>query len=430
MRLWVVLLVLLVGTSLVEGKNDDEEDSYGDEMMDKKEEMMRKKSGSRRVRPSERPPRASAPTRVLKSQEKANCPIGCTCNRTSVSCINVDGDASLFQQIQPIAFPAMDTLVLTGNRFADISGSGLFGNKNVHDMLTLANFSDNRISGISQETFANMPHLEYLYLSNNLIDKTSKNPFGILKKLRKLYLAKALKNPATTLSSMFDTHRNQLVQLESIDLSSNKIEKIEETTFCKVNGVAELLLSKNSLSSFEVGKNCLNGLMRLDLSGNLFNSFSSALFDALPNLFALDISDNPLVCDCDLKPFIEFAQKEDSRFLNQDKTVCASPQALYGKSIFRLKTESVCVPKSSNVFSNLFLLVLFCTVGFFIYRFYRHRIPSPAVFQFGRRSAAPPPTYREIGEGGRIISREGSPDEEDSIFENPLYTFDNPAWAR
>ncbi|GMS98601.1 hypothetical protein PENTCL1PPCAC_20776 [Pristionchus entomophagus] len=441
MRLLLVALFLLGVVRLAEGKGrtaeikdqDEEEDSYGDELMDKKEERRGKTPRLSRVRTEPRAPRASVPTKTLKSQEEFNCPIGCNCNKTHVACVNADADASLFQQIQPIAFPALDTLVLTGNRFADISGKeGLFGNKNQHEYLSLVNLSDNRISAISQQTFINMPHLEWLYLSNNRISTSSKNPFGGLAKLKKLYLSNALRKQAISeehLSTFFDARGNQLVHLESIDLSANNIKSLSKDTFCKVSGVAELLLGKNQLSAFDVAKNCLNGLRRLDLSGNSFTSLSSSLFDSLPNLNALDVSDNPIECECEMKEFIAFAQKENARFLNQDRTLCASPAALHGQSLFRVKMESVCVPKSSNIFSNLFLLVLFGTVGFFVYRFYRHRIPTPAVFQFGR--SHPPPVYREIGEGGRIIqSRGASPEEEDSIFENPLYTFENPAWAR
>lgn len=52
-------------------------------------------------------------------------------------------------------------------------------------------------------------------------------------------------------------------------------------------------------------------------SGNSFTTFSSSLFDLLPSLTSLDISENPIECDCGVKEFIEFAQKEDSKFLNQ-----------------------------------------------------------------------------------------------------------------
>ncbi|GMT27507.1 hypothetical protein PFISCL1PPCAC_18804 [Pristionchus fissidentatus] len=432
------LCLLLLFSPFIIASRRDEEDSYGDEMMTaepaKGKKMVVRPS---RVRSESRGPRASSPTMTLRQQEEFNCPIGCSCNKTTITCQNIDSESNLFLQIQPIAFPHLDTLILTGNRFADLASSGLFGNKKEHEYLTLANLSDNRISSISQQTFINMPHLEYLYLSNNLISKTSKNPFGGLKKLKKLYLSNALTGKAIDsdrIGTLFEARSNQLQDLESIDLSSNKIKAIDNDAFCMVVGVAELLLGKNILSAFEVDKNCLNGLRRLDLSGNLFTSFSTSLFDSLPNLSTLDISDNPIECDCNMKSFIEFAQKDDTKFLNQDRTQCASPQALNGKSIFRVKLESVCVPKSSNIFSNLFLLALFGVVAFFVYRFYRHRIPTPAVFQFGPRHPTPghDAIYREIGEGGRIVPRENSLEEEDedSIFENPLYTFDNPAWAR
>lgn len=61
--------------------------------------------------------------------------------------------AVLTLQMQPLAFPHLDTLIMSGNRLADLSADSLFGADRVHKRLTLVNLTDNRITSISAQTF-------------------------------------------------------------------------------------------------------------------------------------------------------------------------------------------------------------------------------------------------------------------------------------
>ncbi|KAK6018428.1 leucine Rich repeat-containing domain protein, partial [Ostertagia ostertagi] len=85
----------------------------------------------------------------------------------------------------------------------------------------------------------------------------------------------------------------------------------------QVLGLRRLDLSNNNLTSFEVAPNCLRSLEALDLSGNHFTVVPTSLWDSLESLSTLDISGNPLNCDCSLQPFSTIAKQEKYSFLNQ-----------------------------------------------------------------------------------------------------------------
>lgn len=78
-----------------------------------------------------------------------------------------------------------------------------------------------------------------------------------------------------------------------------------------------MVLSNNKLTKFEYTEGCLDSLHVLDLSGNRVNTVPVSLMKLLPSLDTIDFSSNPLICDCDLAEFHEFALDERDDFLNQ-----------------------------------------------------------------------------------------------------------------
>ncbi|VDO76646.1 unnamed protein product [Heligmosomoides polygyrus] len=158
-----------------------------------------------------------------------------------------------------------------------------------------------------------------------------------------------------------------------------------------VLGLRRLDLSNNNLTSFEVAPNCLRSLEALDLSGNhitnvrLLSQLPSSLWDSLESLSSLDVSGNPLHCDCSMQPFSAIAKQEKYSFLNQvtsrGKTLCASPPNRAGKNLFELK-EDLCKSGSWG-WGSFILLVVVSAAGLLAYRHYRNRIPVPPAFQFG-----------------------------------------------
>lgn len=78
-----------------------------------------------------------------------------------------------------------------------------------------------------------------------------------------------------------------------------------------------LNLADNRLDVFNFNPNCLSSLRMLDLSKNQFFNVMPKLWKSLPLLDTMDLSRNPLLCNCELENFREFAQLESNSFLNQ-----------------------------------------------------------------------------------------------------------------
>lgn len=78
-----------------------------------------------------------------------------------------------------------------------------------------------------------------------------------------------------------------------------------------------LKLDNNQLTTFDFDPNCFASLHMLDLSGNQLGTIPTTVWKALPSLDSIDVSKNPLKCDCDLREFHVFAIDEVNDFLNQ-----------------------------------------------------------------------------------------------------------------
>lgn len=85
----------------------------------------------------------------------------------------------------------------------------------------------------------------------------------------------------------------------------------------QLNGLIRLHLSGNKLRTFDVTSGCLPNLNVLDLSANKLSTVSALLWETLPSLATVDISSNPLNCDCALVPAMKQLSKTPSSSLNQ-----------------------------------------------------------------------------------------------------------------
>lgn len=87
----------------------------------------------------------------------------------------------------------------------------------------------------------------------------------------------------------------------------------------QLNGLIRLHLSGNKIKKFDVKSDCLRNLNVLDLSGNELFTLSIHLWEVLPSLTTIDISSNPLNCDCDIMPAIKELSRSPTSSLNQVK---------------------------------------------------------------------------------------------------------------
>ncbi|GFO46230.1 variable lymphocyte receptor a [Plakobranchus ocellatus] len=124
---------------------------------------------------------------------------------------------------------------------------------------------ENKITKIPPEIFSKMKNLTQINLYRNEIKGIERGGFKGLMKLRALILG------ANLIRHIPKNIFNEAVlpQLEYLSLESNKLERIENETFCNLTRLTSLKLNNNSISYIsQEGFKGLSNLIRLVLSGD------------------------------------------------------------------------------------------------------------------------------------------------------------------
>ena len=105
---------------------------------------------------------------------------------------------------------------------------------------------------------------------------------------------------------------SSLVKLEKLHLEQNEIRSFSsETVFCSLEHLIDLHLGNNLLNDIQFRIDCLFHLRFIDFDANTIQAFTKDQldrFDALParnQLLTIDISNNPLACDCKLYEWVQ-----------------------------------------------------------------------------------------------------------------------------
>ena len=154
-----------------------------------------------------------------------------------------------------------------------------------------------------------------------------------------------------------------LVHLQKLDLQGNNIEKIEDGAFRILPKLEILDLSRNALT--KIDRETLAGLVslkRLRLADNNVNAIDANSFDNLQNLekvrillslnilrfnywsvclFQVDISQNPFVCDCNLRWLSNWLTYHPSSLINAAKTRCALPISVADEPLKEVLKRSI-----------------------------------------------------------------------------------------
>ena len=156
-------------------------------------------------------------------------------------------------------------------------GKDLFKNFNIQKLV----MKDLKLNSVDENAFSGKNlavYLETLDLSNNNLKRLDIKTLSNLKRLEKLYLA----NNRIQLSE-HNFKYNQ--DLNTIDLSNNDIQYIQSNVFSNVNEIKKLDLSSNSIKT-------INSCQFKNLQTNpIASKYSPA---------TIDLSNNPIDCNCDL----------------------------------------------------------------------------------------------------------------------------------
>ncbi|XP_030368949.1 slit homolog 3 protein [Scaptodrosophila lebanonensis] len=278
---------------------------------------------------------------------------------------------------------SLERLDLSNNKIKALGPADFMGLSN----LVYLELSNNQISSISQRTFANLRKLEVLKLGGNRLGDYAQSLKALSQclSLRQLDLtANNLNGPLSaqtlpglrTLESlnlnrnMIKSIQNKALQnfsrLASLSLRHNQIDVLQDHAFYGLAALDILDLSYNGIVAISSASlQHLTRLTTLDLTHNFLRALTSDLIVPLPSLRELrlagnDISivahnaldgahelknlsmqENPLSCDCSIRPFAKWLQV--SKLNSQDLmgATCATPPRLEGAPLLQVPTESL-----------------------------------------------------------------------------------------
>ncbi|XP_054281620.1 insulin-like growth factor-binding protein complex acid labile subunit [Macrosteles quadrilineatus] len=250
----------------------------------------------------------------------------------------------------------------------------------------------NVFTALSDDAFKGLSKLSVLDVSDASLVNISENAFRGLGSLRKLVLT------GNRLISIPTKQMSSLTRVEELSIGQNEFRSIEHHAFqglqnlrqLEINGapalerIAKGCLSDNlNLESITISNNKrlttiedgafagLPNLRHLVLRDNAFTTFSESSV-AWPELRKIDVSENPLTCNCNLRWLKELLITR-----NTSQVLCASPGHLKNKPLKSLTPDDLgCAlhdTRKQVIIGAVCATAAFfaAAVGFMIYRYRR-----------------------------------------------------------
>ena len=211
----------------------------------------------------------------------------------------------------------------TKNNLSNIKKSMFLG---LDDSVKILKFAENHIAEIESGAFEQLHALVELHLDEqpDLSGVLNAYTFGGLENSLKVLNLNKVKFSTSNWPAV-----HSLVGLQALKLANNDIDNVPDSTFLRLNSIATLDLSYNSITG--VSQPALNGLQTslksIDLSNNQIMSLDKCVFYQFDNLATIELKANPLNCDCRLRWLRKWVEEEyNTPFLLLAITwKCASP---------------------------------------------------------------------------------------------------------
>ncbi|KAL3886922.1 hypothetical protein ACJMK2_026879 [Sinanodonta woodiana] len=227
--------------------------------------------------------------------------------------------------------------------------------------LETLDLSYNFLSGydLDDNIFTNMSSLQELILDQNPLHIIRRLTFTMLEipALRRLSLAHCdlidLENSAIGFNTLnvLNLSGNRLnsaslknlpilimMDFNTLDLSHNEITLLDNFNFPSVNGLMNLILDHNHITSLRLMYVSLYQIQTISLRyNNLRTLDNNSLHWDLTTLRYIDFRDNPIVCDCNIS-WLLLDPKQKTKTV---RIICNSPPALKGRNLFDLKVSDL-----------------------------------------------------------------------------------------
>ncbi|CAF1672697.1 unnamed protein product, partial [Adineta ricciae] len=229
---------------------------------------------------------------------------------------------------------SLETLSLQSNDFL-LNDSTIFQHLNNLKRLNLAR---NSIKIIPKGLFNFTRSLEHLNMDRNPLLPLSIDTFtGIEFSLRNISFQSCLLT-SDSLSAF-----SRLVNLERFKLQSNLLTEIQPNSF--FSAMLQLVaidLQRNQLT--QLPSEFPSSLRELELGNNQLTilPFTTQTFEQISQLVTLDLSSNPLQCNCQIKPLYHWLLTHfQAELVPYVQWLCAQPKELSGKQLGSLSEEQL-----------------------------------------------------------------------------------------
>ena len=258
----------------------------------------------------------------------------------------------IFSLIWAIGFEYVISLEELSLRYIGVEMSALYDNVNniscfrgLHN-LTYLSLKGNRLRLLEPNMFRDLCSLILFDLQNSGIEVIPSGTFRGLESLQTIFLDGNLIQQLT--SDLF----RDLPQLRYLTLRNNQIYYLDMNMF-EYNSVLTILY----------------------LANNHLAGFNRSTFEPIvSSVGRIDLSGNPIICDCDLMWFAEWLSGPNIQLTHERETICSPVSAtlapLRGKPLMMLANTDLCYPQALNYVCIIFSII---TVVIFLVLTYWHR---------------------------------------------------------